>query len=315
MSKHSLFSSGRATASPQHFQGSPRRESEGRYTAKNDDYSTQMAVLEKIHKNSPRPPQPFLPALHPGHPSPQSRLGPPGTPGGPGPGLGSPLMPLQRQQQEELPLPQGWSVGWTMRGRKYFIDHNTKTTHWSHPLETEGLPAGWEKVDSPDHGTYYLNHMTRQVQYEHPSLPGYLGGVGVGRPHSQQGPLPHPHQGPRSGVDPGSPSPLVYSLPSTVPHSVKYQQNVLVPANPYLHEEIPDWLRVYVQASPNLDHKLKWDLFRLPELECFNAMLNRLLNEEVIETVMRYEKIRYRMSQELANRRAFIEQNRNLPHS
>ena len=28
----------------------------------------------------------------------------------------------------ELPLPPGWSVGWTMRGRKYYIDHNTKVT-------------------------------------------------------------------------------------------------------------------------------------------------------------------------------------------
>ena len=27
---------------------------------------------------------------------------------------------------QELPLPPGWSVGWTMRGRKYYIDHNTK---------------------------------------------------------------------------------------------------------------------------------------------------------------------------------------------
>ena len=63
----------------------------------------------------------------------------------------------------ELPLPPGWSVGWTIRGRKYYIDHNTKTTHWSHPLETEGLPAGWEKVESPEFGVYYLNHITRQV--------------------------------------------------------------------------------------------------------------------------------------------------------
>ena len=38
---------------------------------------------------------------------------------------------------QETPLPPGWSVGWTQRGRKYYIDHNTKTTHWSHPLETE----------------------------------------------------------------------------------------------------------------------------------------------------------------------------------
>ena len=27
----------------------------------------------------------------------------------------------------------GWSVGWTQEGKKYYIDHNTKTTHWSPP--------------------------------------------------------------------------------------------------------------------------------------------------------------------------------------
>lgn len=61
-----------------------------------------------------------------------------------------------RHSSEELPLPPGWSVDFTMRGRKYFVDHNTKTTHWSHPLEIEGLPTGWEKVQSPTHGTYYV---------------------------------------------------------------------------------------------------------------------------------------------------------------
>ena len=63
--------------------------------------------------------------------------------------------------------------------------------------------------------------------------------------------------------------------------------NVLVPANPYLHEEIPIWLRVYFKASPSLDHHLKWDLFTLPELEGFEAMLNRLLRDELEELVMR----------------------------
>ena len=42
-----------------------------------------------------------------------------------------------------------------------------QTTHWSHPLETEGLPAGWEKVESPEFGVYYLNHITRQVGAAH----------------------------------------------------------------------------------------------------------------------------------------------------
>ena len=58
--------------------------------------------------------------------------------------------------EEALPLPPGWSVGFTMRGRQYYIDHNTKTTHWSHPLESEGLPTGWERIDSAEYGTYYV---------------------------------------------------------------------------------------------------------------------------------------------------------------
>ena len=58
--------------------------------------------------------------------------------------------------EEALPLPPGWSVGYTLRGRQYYIDHNTKTTHWSHPLESEGLPTGWERIDSAEYGTYYV---------------------------------------------------------------------------------------------------------------------------------------------------------------
>jgi scaffold protein salvador len=56
---------------------------------------------------------------------------------------------------EELPLPPGWSVDYTLRGRKYYVDHNTKTTHWAHPLAKEGLPSGWERVNHPEYGAYY----------------------------------------------------------------------------------------------------------------------------------------------------------------
>ncbi len=48
----------------------------------------------------------------------------------------------QDSGSEEFPLPPGWSIDYTLRGRKYYIDHNTQTTHWSHPLEKEGLPTG-----------------------------------------------------------------------------------------------------------------------------------------------------------------------------
>lgn len=66
-----------------------------------------------------------------------------------------------RCSTEELPLPAGWSADFTMRGRKYFIDHNTKTTHWSHPLATEGLPTGWERIQDPCHGTYYVKYVLK----------------------------------------------------------------------------------------------------------------------------------------------------------
>ncbi|XP_075700140.1 protein salvador homolog 1 isoform X2 [Rhinoderma darwinii] len=80
---------------------------------------------------------------------------------------------LTSHSSEDMPLPGGWSVDWTMRGRKYYIDHNTNTTHWSHPLEREGLPPGWERVESAEFGVYYVDHINKQAQYKHPCAPRY----------------------------------------------------------------------------------------------------------------------------------------------
>ncbi|KAF2984268.1 hypothetical protein EK904_008677, partial [Melospiza melodia maxima] len=78
---------------------------------------------------------------------------------------------LTNHSSEDLPLPPGWSVDWTIRGRKYYIDHNTNTTHWSHPLEREGLPPGWERVESSEFGVYYVDHINKRAQYKHPCAP------------------------------------------------------------------------------------------------------------------------------------------------
>lgn len=75
---------------------------------------------------------------------------------------------------EEAALPPGWTVDWTIRGRKYYIDHNTNTTHWSHPLEREGLPPGWERVESAEFGVYYVDHINKRAQYRHPCAPRYI---------------------------------------------------------------------------------------------------------------------------------------------
>ncbi|KAH1007850.1 hypothetical protein HUJ04_005033 [Dendroctonus ponderosae] len=171
-----------------------------------------------------------------------------------------------QEPSEELPLPPGWSVDYTLRGRKYYIDHNTKTTHWSHPLEREGLPTGWQCIQSPIYGVYYVNHITRQAQYEHPCLvPCYNYSSIAPQTYQRYVPMRPTHYQPHS---------------------------VLVPANPYLMEEIPHWLNVYFKSSTEIDHKLRWDMFRLSELECYNAMLTRLYKQELQNIVMRYETYR-----------------------
>ncbi|KAI5643074.1 WW domain-containing protein [Phthorimaea operculella] len=54
----------------------------------------------------------------------------------------------------DLPLPPGWSADRTLRGRRYYMDHYTQTTHWTHPLES--VPQPWTRVSTPHHGVYYV---------------------------------------------------------------------------------------------------------------------------------------------------------------
>ncbi|XP_052767358.1 scaffold protein salvador-like [Mya arenaria] len=172
---------------------------------------------------------------------------------------------------DELPLPTGWSVDWTVKGRKYYIDHITQTTHWSHPLEKESLPTGWHRIESNEFGVYYVNHYTKQAQYQHPCSP-----------------LTHYQLGNRGN-----------HLPIT---SQAQPRGNLVPANPYLNTEIPEWLKVYSKAPPEHDHKLKWDLFQLNQMETFEAMLNRLYKQELEKIVMSYEAYRAALNQEKSQR-------------
>ncbi|XP_061173985.1 uncharacterized protein LOC133183068 isoform X1 [Saccostrea echinata] len=176
---------------------------------------------------------------------------------------------------DEFPLPPGWSLDWTVRGRKYYIDHNTQTTHWSHPLEKESLPTGWERIENKEYGVYYVNHYLQVAQVNHPCSPTQ-----------------------------GNPR---FSLPPHLPRQIEYrstrQDHVLVPANPYLHTEIPKWLVVYSKGAREHDHKLKWDLFRLNEIEVFDAMLMRLHKQELEQIVMSYEAYRSALIREMERRK------------
>ncbi|XP_007561911.1 protein salvador homolog 1 isoform X1 [Poecilia formosa] len=168
---------------------------------------------------------------------------------------------------EDIPLPAGWTLDWTIRGRKYYIDHNTNTTHWSHPLDREGLPPGWEKVESAEFGVYYMDHINERAQYRHPCAPSV--------PRYDQPPPPPP-----------------------VIH-----QPMLVPANPYHAAEIPDWLQVYARAPLKYDHILKWELFQLADLDTYQGMLKLLFMKELEQIVKLYEAYRQELLTELEARK------------
>uniref|UniRef100_A0A1A7XG13 Protein salvador homolog 1 n=2 Tax=Iconisemion striatum TaxID=60296 RepID=A0A1A7XG13_9TELE len=176
---------------------------------------------------------------------------------------------------EDVPLPAGWTVDWTIRGRKYYIDHNTNTTHWSHPLEREGLPPGWEKVESAEFGVYYVDHINKRAQYRHPCAPSV----------------------PRYDQPPPPPLPVTYQ-----PRPAERIQPVLVPANPYHTAEIPDWLQVYARAPLKYDHILKWELFQLADLDTYQGMLKLLFMKELEHIVKSYEVYRQALLSEVEAR-------------
>ncbi|XP_070576882.1 protein salvador homolog 1-like isoform X2 [Ptychodera flava] len=198
-------------------------------------------------------------------------------------------------QHDDVPLPPGWSVGSTVGGKKFYIDHNTKTTHWNHPLEREGLPPGWEKVESPEHGVYYVNHMAKKAQYRHPNAHG-LARYNPTQALSGSNPeLPLP-------LPPPPPPPLYQYDQGQNSEQSPSEDTVWVPPNPYLYTEIPHWLKVYAKAPFEHDHKLVWELFRLPQLDCFQSMMTRLYKEEVESVVMGYEAYRLALLKEMEKR-------------
>ena len=160
-------------------------------------------------------------------------------------------------------LPNGWSVDWTMNGSKYYIDHNTQTTHWSHPLEIQNLPLGWEKIETKN-GVYYVNHINKKAQCIHPLLRVYQKDFNN----------------------------VFISYDETIKKHELINRHTIVPANPLLNVSIPDWLYVYSKASHAHDSMIQWNLFESNELKVYDAMMQRLYINDCQKIVMRYEKYR-----------------------
>ncbi len=77
-------------------------------------------------------------------------------------------------------LPRGWEVSISKEGKKYYIDHNTRTTTWDRPsddytpphpdsdaMDSE-LPAGWEQRETTDGQTYLVDHNTKTTSWFRP---------------------------------------------------------------------------------------------------------------------------------------------------
>ncbi|OWR44915.1 ubiquitin protein ligase [Danaus plexippus plexippus] len=65
----------------------------------------------------------------------------------------------------EEPLPHGWEMRHDVYGRRYYVDHNTRSTSWERP---QPLPPGWEVRRDARGRVYYVDHNTRTTTWQRP---------------------------------------------------------------------------------------------------------------------------------------------------
>ncbi|KAE9420528.1 hypothetical protein Angca_003003 [Angiostrongylus cantonensis] len=73
-----------------------------------------------------------------------------------------------QQVLEDQRLPDGWEMRYDQFGRKYYVDHTTKSTTWERP-STQPLPSGWEMRRDPRGRVYYVDHNTRTTTWQRPT--------------------------------------------------------------------------------------------------------------------------------------------------
>ncbi|KAF9264871.1 HECT-domain-containing protein [Marasmius fiardii PR-910] len=94
-------------------------------------------------------------------------------------------------------LPHGWEERFTLEGRPYYVDHNTRTTTWVDPrrqaiirvmspngqgstLQPQAisqlgpLPSGWEMRLTSTARVYFVDHNTKTTTWDDPRLPSTL---------------------------------------------------------------------------------------------------------------------------------------------
>ncbi|KAL3077143.1 hypothetical protein niasHS_013132 [Heterodera schachtii] len=79
-----------------------------------------------------------------------------------------PQPPVTPSNQNEEPLPEGWETRMDQYGRRYYVDHTTKSTTWVRPSSMP-LPPGWESRRDPRGRVYYVDHNTRTTTWQRPT--------------------------------------------------------------------------------------------------------------------------------------------------
>ena len=80
------------------------------------------------------------------------------------------------ESDSEDELPPGWEERTTMVGQVYFVNHDTKTTQWTHPRTgrkkrvSEDMPFGWEQQIMPDNKIVYVDHHNKKTSFTDPRL-------------------------------------------------------------------------------------------------------------------------------------------------
>ncbi|CAG2110880.1 unnamed protein product [Medioppia subpectinata] len=67
---------------------------------------------------------------------------------------------------DEEPLPTGWEIRYDSFSRKYYVDHNSRSTTWERP---QPLPHGWEMRRDNRGRVYYVDHNTRTTTWQRPT--------------------------------------------------------------------------------------------------------------------------------------------------
>lgn len=74
---------------------------------------------------------------------------------------------MRAVEDEDEELPAGWERRTDPYGRRYYVDHNTRSTYWEKP--STSLPPGWEIRRDPRGRVYYVDHNTRTTTWQRPN--------------------------------------------------------------------------------------------------------------------------------------------------